>query len=61
MANNASAKDAVTRLTPGVIADVERILIGGNRVELMPTKGNGVRVFEIIRRETRRLTTQRRT
>ena len=61
MADNASAKNAVTRLTPGVIADAERILSGGNRVELMPDKRNGVRVFEIMRRETRRLTTQRRT
>lgn len=49
------------RLSADVIADAERILKDGNRVELMPTERNGVRVFEIVRREKRqkrRLTPQ---
>lgn len=43
------------RLSADVIRAAEKILKDGNRVELMPDKGNGVRVFEIARQE-RRLT-----
>lgn len=42
------------RLSTQTIADAERILNAGNRVELMPTENNGVRMFEIIRNETRK-------
>lgn len=64
MTDNANA----TRLTPDIIADAERILSDGNRVELMPSdEDGGVRVFEITRREQckrrkkRRLTKAART
>lgn len=60
MGNNANATRPAPRLTADIIANAERILSDGNRVELMPDKGNGVRVFEITRREQRETRQKRR-
>lgn len=38
-------------LSDEVIAAAQRILSNGNRVELVPVKGNNIRIFELRQRE----------